>query len=84
VAGWHVAGGTPFHVAEPAAIAGLRAEARRAATLALVGPGEARRSAVPLREGNSWPWFVAFLIVAGAWWWFERRRRGIAQTGPTS
>lgn len=81
--GWHVAGGTPFHVAEAAAIAGLRAEARRAATLALVGPGEARGAAVPPREGNSWPWFAAFLAVAGGLWWFERRRRGIAQTGPT-
>lgn len=82
VAGWHVAGGMPFHVADASDIAGLRAEQRRAATLALVGPGDIPRGNVPPREGRSWPWLLAFLVVAGALWWFERRRRGIAAAVP--
>jgi hypothetical protein len=84
LAGWHVVGGLPFHVADAADIAGLRAEARRAATLALVGPGKVRGGEAPPREGRSWPWLLAFLVVAGALWWFERRRRGIARHTPNA
>jgi hypothetical protein len=84
VAGWHVAAGLPFHVADASEIAGLRAEVRRTATLALVGPGDAPSGEAAPREGRSWPWLLAFLIVAGGVWWVERRRRGIAAAAPNA
>ncbi|NJR78900.1 carboxypeptidase regulatory-like domain-containing protein [Sphingomonas corticis] len=82
-AGWHVlADGSarlPFHVTEAAAIPGLRAADRRAATLRLAAmPGDptpAAAAPAPI-PGASWPWLLAFLAVAAALWWFERRGRG--------
>ncbi|MES2753148.1 MAG: carboxypeptidase regulatory-like domain-containing protein [Pseudomonadota bacterium] len=78
-AGWHSLerGGANFFVQDVDALPGVRAEARRVATLTLVGerstPGNA---ASPPGRSGSWPWFLAWLAVSAGLWWFERARFG--------
>jgi hypothetical protein len=68
----------------PAAQApGLVAEDDRTATLALAAAPSARgRFAGPARgaPGPSWPWFLVWLVAAGALWTFERATSGRAET----
>ncbi|MGJ3627495.1 hypothetical protein AB5I41_11990 [Sphingomonas sp. MMS24-JH45] len=68
MAGWHVAAGRPFH-ADAATISGLRAAQRREATLALGEDGRAR--CVAATRPANWPWWLAFLLVAGGLWWLR-------------
>ena len=58
---------------------GLLAQEQRDATLALVSPGAADaklRQSVP---GPRWPWFLAWLLVAGLGWALERRKPSVNQ-----
>ncbi|MDP1026741.1 carboxypeptidase regulatory-like domain-containing protein [Sphingomonas sp. KR1UV-12] len=80
-AGWHLLTGgqglvRPLYVQPADALPGVRATARRDATLALVGGGNARRDAPESARGASWPWFLGWLAAAGCAWWLERRRSG--------
>lgn len=88
--GWHVLrmgeDAWPFHVREADGAPGLAAAALQEATLRLAG-GSADLPAVEAgrtgpRRGASWPWFLAWLAVAGALWWLERRRLPTAQADP--
>lgn len=88
--GWHLLrtadDAWPFHVREDGDAPGLAAAALREATLRLAG-GSAGLPAVEAartgtRRGASWPWFIAWLAVAGVLWWIERRRPPSAQADP--
>lgn len=79
--GWHVLrsgdAAWPLHVRAANAMPGIEAAALREETLRLVGegaPGEVKTAAGPLRRGPSWPWFLGWLLAAGALWWLERSR----------
>lgn len=78
-AGWHTLrqdAALPFYVYPASALPGIRAAERQAATLALgqgatgVRPPRALSRPVP-----SWPWWIAFLVVAAGLWWLERAGR---------
>ncbi|WP_156477694.1 carboxypeptidase regulatory-like domain-containing protein [Sphingomonas sanguinis] len=81
VDGWHVLrrgkDAWPFYVRATLPI-GLAAAERRDATLALVREGGDMRPAYASspRPGESWPWLLGFLALAGLVWWFERARFG--------
>lgn len=82
MAGWHrLATGdatAPFHVradddAQPLHATMVREQTQRlAATTAIASIGTAPAADGP--RGASWPWFLGFLLAAGALWWLERRR----------
>ena len=80
--GWHIlrsrGASFPFYVYEEAALPGLRAEGRRAATLALTGDSNSRSDARASSKSSSWFWGAAFLFFAGLCWWLERRPVGRA------
>lgn len=77
----------PFYVYATDAAAGLRAADLRDATLRLQAvpisaAGKPDDHTVPGRRGPSWPWFLAWLISAGALWWLERARAGRTSVAP--
>lgn len=81
--GWHVLrrgkDAWPFYV-RATLPPGLAAAERRDATLALV---RERADMPPAyasspHPGESWPWLLGFLALAGLVWWFERARFGRA------
>jgi len=90
--GWHLLhvgdDAWPFHVRGDGEAPGVAAAALQEATLRLVGPGRATPAAGALRgesrRGPSWPWFIAWLAIAGLLWWLERRRPAFAQSNPVS
>lgn len=83
--GWHLlrteGEGWPFHVGTADGMPAAAAAALQEGTARLAGPGRAdggaaaaTTAAVPPRRGASWPWFLAWLAMAGFTWWLERRR----------
>jgi hypothetical protein len=87
--GWHRVedgeSGLAFHVLAPDALPGVRLAAMREATLRLAakGPvdGDPGVALVAPRRMPSWPWFLAWLLLATAAWWLERARAGRAVPG---
>lgn len=82
-AGWHrlLAGDAvhPFHVAVADAVPALRLARLHEATRALAARSPAQADAGEARRpGPSWPWFLGWLLLAGAAWWLERARVGFA------
>ncbi|MDH5832560.1 hypothetical protein QFW81_01245, partial [Luteimonas sp. M1R5S59] len=83
-----------FHVAEGHADPALRRAELREATLQLAAAPASASGAQAASEaratvpGPAWPWFLAWLLLAGVAWWFERSRLGLAaavpQRDPTS
>lgn len=75
-AGWHVlrrGSPMPFYVYPLAALPGIRAVERRDATLALSNVAAAQRpSQAALRPSPSWPWLIAFMVIAAGLWYCER------------
>ncbi|WP_294235581.1 carboxypeptidase regulatory-like domain-containing protein [uncultured Sphingomonas sp.] len=69
----------PFYV-RSAPIAGIAAAERRDATLAMVGEAADPPAASPGASGPgpSWPWLIAFLVMAALLWWLERGKAGRA------
>ncbi len=65
----------PVYVWPQDALAGVRAAQMRDATLRLVATDAGKsQGAASTHKGPSWPWFLAWLVAAGALWWFERAR----------
>ena len=81
VPGWHVlnsgAGTLPFYVRARDEAPGLKAQAMREGTLALVGgrPAAGASAKIPV-PGPHWPYFLAWLLVTGLLWALERSRLG--------
>jgi hypothetical protein len=83
-AGWHVLrvgeAMRPFHVAAGEEASARRLAELREATLQLASappPPSATPGAPPTAPGRSWPWFIAWLLLAAFAWWFERSRLGL-------
>jgi hypothetical protein len=90
LAGWHAldagTGQQWFHVLGTEELAGVRAAALRDATLALAAqpdraPGLPAEGAIVHRQTASWPWLLAWLMLAAALWWLERSRLGRVRDG---
>lgn len=82
MAGWHRLSlgeaTTPFHVraendALPLHATTVREQMQRLTANAANAPGRTATTAEGPR-GAAWPWFLGFLLAAGASWWVERRR----------
>lgn len=68
-----------FHVRAADEAPGLRANAMRAATLALSAAAPdaaATRAEAPRHPTSRWPWWWSWLLASVALWWFERSRLG--------
>jgi hypothetical protein len=75
IAGWHRLDGTDetFYVRDPDDGATLRAAENAHATTALVAPlRDVQVASVASVPMSRWPFFVAWLLVAGGLWWRER------------
>lgn len=66
----------PLHVRAAGALPGVRARARREATLALATTRPGARAPRVFTPGARWPWLLAWLAIAGVAWWLERSRVG--------
>ncbi|HRN60903.1 MAG TPA: carboxypeptidase regulatory-like domain-containing protein, partial [Luteimonas sp.] len=89
-AGWHVLrvgeAMRPFHIAADEEDSARRLAELREATLQLASappPSTATTAVPPTASGRSWPWFLAWLLLAALAWWFERSRLGLRVVGRT-